>query len=99
MVGVEETKLPLRGCAAAHEELRDDDVHLVMMPLYHTNAQCYSVLATLWAGGKIVLQPRFSASRFWPVAVAHRCTWTSIVPFCAKALLAHEVPAAHSFRH
>jgi carnitine-CoA ligase len=84
--------------SAAHEELRDDDVHLVTMPFYHTNAQCYSVLATLWAGGTVVLQPRFSASRFWPVAVAHRCTWTSIVPFCAKALLAHDVPPAHSFR-
>lgn len=84
--------------SAAHEELRDSDVHLVTMPLYHTNAQCYSVLATLWAGGTIVLQPRFSASRFWPTAVAHGCTWTSMVPFCAKALLAHEVPAAHSFR-
>jgi crotonobetaine/carnitine-CoA ligase len=84
--------------SAAHEELREDDVHLVTMPLYHTNAQCYSVLATLWAGSTLVLQPRFSASRFWPVAVAHRCTWSSIVPFCAKALLAHEVPPAHSFR-
>ena len=84
--------------SAAHEELREDDTHLVTMPFYHTNAQCYSVLATLWAGGTIVLQPRFSASRFWPVAVAHRCTWTSIVPFCAKALLAHEVPPAHSFQ-
>ena len=84
--------------SAAHEELREDDVHLVTMPFYHTNAQCYSVLATLWAGGTIVLQPRFSASRFWPVAVEHRCTWASIVPFCAKALLAHEVPPAHSFR-
>ena len=84
--------------SAAHEELRESDVHLVTMPLYHTNAQCYSVLATLWAGGTIILQPRFSASRFWPVAVKHRCTWTSIVPFCAKALLAHEVPPAHSFR-
>src|SRR5271165_2951458 len=85
--------------SAAHEELREDDVHLVTMPLYHTNAQCYSVLATLWARGTIVLQPRFSASRFWPVAVTHHCTWASIVPFCAKALLAHEVPPAHSFRH
>jgi len=84
--------------SAAHEELREDDVHLVTMPLYHTNAQCYSVLATLWAGGTIVLQPRFSASRFWSVAVRHRCTWTSVVPFCAKALLQHEVPAGHSFR-
>ncbi|MBV8914438.1 MAG: AMP-binding protein [Acetobacteraceae bacterium] len=85
--------------SAAHEQLREDDVHLVTMPLYHTNAQCYSVLASLWAGATCVLQPRFSASRFWQVAVAHRCTWTSIVPFCAKALSEQEVPPKHWFRH
>ncbi len=36
---------------AAHEDLRPEDVHLVYLPLFHTNAQAYSVLATLWAGG------------------------------------------------
>lgn len=84
--------------SAAHEALREDDVHLVTMPLYHTNAQCYSVLAALWAGARVVLQPRFSASRFWPAALRHGCTWTSIVPFCMKALLAQEIPERHSFR-
>ena len=83
---------------ATHEALRPDDVHLVHMPLFHTNAQAYSVLACLWVGATAVLQPRFSASRFWPVSLANRCTWTSMVPFCVKALLRHEVPGAHHYR-
>ena len=50
---------------ALHEDLRPEDVHLVHLPLFHTNAQAYSVLACLWAGATAVVMPRFSASRFW----------------------------------
>jgi crotonobetaine/carnitine-CoA ligase len=78
--------------------LRPDDVHLVHLPLFHTNAQAYSVLATLWAGGTAVVMPRFSASRFWPLSLKHRCTWVSMIPFCIRALMAHEVPARHHYR-
>jgi crotonobetaine/carnitine-CoA ligase len=81
-----------------HEELRPDDVHLVYLPLFHTNAQAYSVLATLWAGASAVIQPKFSASRFWSVAARHRCTWTSTIPFCTRALMEIERPKTHSFR-
>ncbi|MBP7338614.1 AMP-binding protein [Niveispirillum sp.] len=84
--------------SAMHEGLRPDDVHLVFLPLIHTNAQVYSVLASLWVGATVVLQPRFSASRFWEVALRNGCTWTSVVPFCTSALLEHPVPARHSFR-
>ena len=83
---------------AVHEDLQAGDVHLVHLPLFHTNALAYSVLATLWAGGTAVLMPRFSASRFWPVSLRHGCTWTSMIPFCIKALMAHEVPATHAYR-
>lgn len=83
---------------AVHEDLRPDDVHLVHLPLFHTNAQAYSVLATLWAGGTAVVLPRFSASRFWPVSLKHRCTWVSMIPFCIKALMAHAVPPRHDYR-
>ncbi len=83
---------------AAHEDLRPDDVHLVYLPLFHTNAQAYSVLATLWAGGTAVIQPRFSSSRFWRVAEKHRCTWTSMVWFCLRALAEVERPTRHTFR-
>ena len=83
---------------AAHEDLRHDDVHLTYLPLFHCNAQAYSVLASLWAGATVVLQPRFSASRFWPVSVRNGTTWTSIVAFAIKALLDHPVPDEHSYR-
>jgi len=86
-----------RQCAT-QQGLLASDVHLTTLPMFHTNAQAYSVLASLWAGGTIVLQPRFSASRFWPVSVQHKCTWTSMVPFCAKALLQHPIPDDHSYR-
>ncbi|MEQ8346450.1 MAG: AMP-binding protein [Sneathiellaceae bacterium] len=83
---------------AAHQTLRADDVHLTFLPLFHTNAQAYSVLSSLWAGGTAVLQPRFSASRFWPVALKHGCTWCSMVPFVNRALAGQPVPAEHRFR-
>jgi carnitine-CoA ligase len=83
---------------ALHEDLRAEDIHLVTMPLFHTNAQCYSVLASLWAGATCVVQPRFSASRFWPVSLKHRCTWTSVVPFCVRALMTLPKPEKHFYR-
>jgi crotonobetaine/carnitine-CoA ligase len=83
---------------ATHEGLRPDDIHLVMLPLFHTNAQAYSILACLWAGATAVVQPRFSASRFWSVANEERCTWTSLMPFLTRALSHHPVPESHHFR-
>jgi crotonobetaine/carnitine-CoA ligase len=83
---------------AAHQDLHAGDVHQAYLPLFHTNALAYSMLASLWVGASCVIQPRFSASRFWPVALEHGCTWTSTIPFCMKALLEHEVPNHHKFR-
>lgn len=82
----------------AHMRLRPDDVTLTFLPLFHTNAQSYSMLSTLWAGATMVLQPRFSASRFWDVSLRHSVTWCSTIPFCVKAVLAQEVPADHRYR-
>lgn len=83
---------------AAHQGLGPEDVNLIHLPLFHTNGLSYSFLSSLWSGGSIVLQPRFSASRFWPTAVDHRATWTSVVSFCLRALAGHEAPGRHSFR-
>jgi crotonobetaine/carnitine-CoA ligase len=83
---------------AAHQDLHAADVHLAYLPLFHTNALAYSVLATLWVGASCVIQPRFSARRFWDVAAEHGCTWNSTIGFCMKALLTHEIPKRHTFR-
>ncbi|WP_022720829.1 AMP-binding protein [Rhodopseudomonas sp. B29] len=83
---------------AAHQTLRAADVHFAYLPLFHTNALAYSMLSSLWVGGTVVIQPRFSASRFWKVATEHRCTWMSTIAFCLKALMEQERPALHHFR-
>lgn len=83
---------------AAHEDLHASDVHQTYLPLFHTNALAYSMLATLWVGVTCVIQPRFSASRFSGVAREHGSTWTSTIPFCMKALLEQEIPKDHKFR-
>jgi carnitine-CoA ligase len=83
---------------AAHQDLHAGDVHQTYLPLFHTNALAYSMLASLWVGGSCVIQPRFSARRFWNVAAEHGSTWTSTIPFCMKALLEHEIPKRHTFR-
>ncbi len=80
---------------AAHMRLRRDDVTLVFLPMFHTNAQAWSMLATHWSGGTMVLQPRFSASRFWDVSLRHRVTWTSVIPFVFKAIANQPVPEHH----
>ena len=77
-------------------ELKTSDVTHVIMPLYHTNALIYSMMATMYCGGKIVLQPRFSASRYWSVIEKHQITWGSIVPFVMHALRSQPVPESHS---
>jgi crotonobetaine/carnitine-CoA ligase len=82
----------------AHQGLGPSDVNLVHLPLFHTNGLSYSFLASLWSGGQVVLQPKFSASRFWDVSVRHGATWTSVVSFCVRALAAHEAPARHTYR-
>ncbi len=77
---------------AQHFRLQREDVTLIYMPLFHTNAQGYSMLATHWSGGTIVVLPKFSASRFWEVCVNHEITWASMIPFAVKAIMAQPVP-------
>ncbi|MEE2030622.1 AMP-binding protein [Rhodococcus chondri] len=84
---------------AAHAGLRHDDVGLITLPLFHTNALGYSFLGLLWVGASIVLTPGFSASRFWDVSVRNRCTWVSVVSFMLRALGERPVPDDHCYRH
>jgi crotonobetaine/carnitine-CoA ligase len=77
---------------------RAEDVSLISLPLFHVVGLCWSFLPVLWAGGTAVVQPRFSASRFWPVSLAHRATMTSHVLFTSMALQSQTVPERHFYR-
>lgn len=82
---------------ARNFRLQQDDVCLAFLPLFHTNNQSYSLLGSIWVGGTYVVQPKFSASQFWPVALDNQCTWACMIPFCVKALFELPVPE-HQFR-
>jgi crotonobetaine/carnitine-CoA ligase len=83
---------------ALQQGLRTNDVYHVFMPLFHVVGLSWSVLSTLWSGATVVLQPRFSASRFWPAALEHRCTIASHVHFMTRLLAQLPVPEGHCFR-
>lgn len=78
--------------------LGPDDVTLAFLPMFHTNALSYSMLSTMWSGGTLVLQPKFSASRYWDAVVRNGCTWTSSIPFMLYAMLEQPRPAPHRMR-
>ncbi len=82
---------------ARHCELTPGDVAMIALPLFHTNAMGYSTLGSLWAGGAIVLSPKFSASRFWATSIGNGCTWASLVPFVTAALQEQSTPD-HNYR-
>jgi crotonobetaine/carnitine-CoA ligase len=77
---------------------RHDDVSLISLPLFHVVGLCWSFLPVLWTGGTAVLQPRFSASRFWPTSLAYRTTIASQVLFTSMALQSQTVPERHFYR-
>lgn len=85
-------------CNAANEDLRTEDCHLVYMPLFHTNALAYSMLASLWVGSRIVLLPKWSTSRFAEVSVRHGCTWLSLMGLSLRALSESAPPVGHRYR-
>jgi crotonobetaine/carnitine-CoA ligase len=54
--------------------LRPDDRWLITLPLFHGNAQYYSVMTALTVGASIAVMERFSASRLMQQAADHRAT-------------------------
>ncbi|MFL6277299.1 MAG: class I adenylate-forming enzyme family protein [Blastocatellia bacterium] len=56
-------------------QLIEDDRSLMIMPLFHVNALMTTGLAALWAGGSVVLAPRFSASRHWQTISQYGVTY------------------------
>lgn len=73
------------------------DAYLTNMPLFHTHAQAWNTWPMIWAGGRVVLQPKFSASTFWAVVLEHDVTVTSLQAFSHHALGSQPVPA-HNLR-
>lgn len=70
--------------------LTSDDRLLAALPLFHINAQAYSVMGALGSGGSLAIMPRFSASRFWDQAKALGGTQFNAVGAIVNILLGSE---------
>jgi len=61
------------------------------LPLWHVNAEVVGLLATLVAGGRLVLDDRFHRTGFWQLVAARNVTWINAVP-AILAILARADP-------
>lgn len=69
------------------------DRTMLVMPLFHVHGLLCGLLATLLAGGCVVLPMRFSASTFWSDFVATDANWYTAVPTIHQILLTVERPS------
>ena len=72
--------------AVAHQ-LTPDDRGFCVLPIYHINGLCVTVMGSLVSGGSLAMTGRFSASQFWAQAGAVEATWFSVVPTIISHLL------------
>lgn len=68
-----------RNVCVGHE-LTASDRALCVLPLFHINGLCVTVLGPLTSAGSVVMPERFSTSRFWQWIDRYQCTWFSVVP-------------------
>lgn len=71
-------------CNLARLQLRagpatEHDVTITPLPLFHMNAMCVGVLASILVGARVAFVPRFSVSNFWPEVERSRATIASIL--------------------
>jgi carnitine-CoA ligase len=80
--------------------VRSDDVLCTTLPLFHINA-LNTFAQALLSGGRMVIEPRFSASGFWPAMIHNEATVIYLLGAMVPILLAGEARAnerAHKVR-
>lgn len=75
--------------AEAHQ-LTPADKGLCVLPIYHINGLCVTVMGSLVSASGLVMAPRFSTSQFWDQILRYDCSWFSAVPTLFSYILNHE---------
>ncbi len=76
---------------AAHQ-LTATDRSLLVLPLYHINAECVTLIPTLLSGGSVVVTHRFVVSKFWDWIDDLHVTWSALVPTIIAELVDWDDP-------
>jgi amino acid adenylation domain-containing protein len=80
-----------RNSIEAHR-LSSMDRSLLVLPLYHINAECVTLIPTLLSGGSVVVAHRFVVSKFWDWIDDLRVTWSALVPTIISELVDWDDP-------
>ena len=81
--------------------LQPSDRLLCILPMFHINAICYSLGGSMAAGATLILEPRFSASRFWRVVHDTGATEVNTIAAVMNILIRRprsEYVAGHALR-
>jgi len=81
--------------ATAHE-LSPPDRGLCVLPLYHINGLCVTLLGALASGSSLIMPHKFSVSHFWDLLRDFQGTWFSVVPTQISYLLNEAFTNGHS---
>ena len=73
--------------AALAHALTPQDRGFCVLPIYHINGLCVTMMGALVSGGSLAMTAKFSASRFWAQAGSSQITWFSVVPTIISHLL------------
>jgi len=76
----------LRGMGAGARATAKDRM-LMVLPMYHATGGLVGVGAALTHGGAVIVQPKFSATKFWDEAVRHEATMFTYVGELCRFLL------------
>jgi len=81
--------------AAAWKHIDANAVALATAPFFHVTGLVHSFLATLWAGGTMVIQRRWDPLEAARLVERHRCTHWDNVPTMVVDLLSHPEALKH----
>ena len=73
----------------AHK-LESTDTGMCVLPIYHINGLCVTVMGTLVSKSGLVMPRRFSTTHFWAQMFQFDCSWFSAVPTLFAYLLNDE---------
>jgi hypothetical protein len=66
--------------------LHPEERLLCILPMFHANAICYSLLGTIAAGATLLLEEKFSPSNFWKSVAARQATEANTIAahYCCR---------------
>ncbi len=70
--------------------VRTEDTAMCVLPIYHINGLCVTVVGTLMSRSELVMPDRFSVRSFWQQVRDNNVSWFSAVPTHFAYLLSEE---------